>query len=195
MVQKFYKKLAVLSLFFLISASIIAAVTYSHGQSGEETTNASAAAAALFCLSVLLLNVSVIGRTGRQGRGIAVQPSRPPPPPPSPGPGPGPAPGPAPGPGQALVITISADSWCGYSKKMSAEKDKIGQALQNRGVGFVLVSDAADKQSFDNLAKQHEVQGFPHSLVIVDGKKVHSIPGYMPGQAFVKQCLEAIEQN
>ncbi len=88
-----------------------------------------------------------------------------------------------------LCLTVSADSWCGYSKKMSAEKQENEKALDKAGIDYVLVSDEKDKKQFDKISKAHNVQGFPHTILIVDGKKVHDVPGYMKHQAFTSEII------
>ena len=89
-----------------------------------------------------------------------------------------------------LCLTISADSWCGYSKKMSAEQDQNTKALDAAGIDYVLVSDAKDKEQFDKIAKAHQVEGFPHSILIINGKKVHDVPGYMQHNAFASEIIQ-----
>jgi len=82
--------------------------------------------------------------------------------------------------GGNMLIVISADSWCGFSKKMSAEVPALQSLLDPMGVEVVLVSDMKDKDQFQKLSTQHSARGFPHSVLIVDGTKIADIPGYMP---------------
>ena len=82
--------------------------------------------------------------------------------------------------GEKMLVIISADSWCGFSKKMTTEVPALKSMLEPMGIEVVLVSDIKDKDKFQKLAAQHSVQGFPHSVLIVDGTKIADIPGYMP---------------
>lgn len=82
--------------------------------------------------------------------------------------------------GGNMLIVISADSWCGFSKKMSAEVPALQSLLDPMGVEVVLVSDMKDKDKFQKLSTQHSARGFPHSVLIADGTKIADIPGYMP---------------
>ena len=80
----------------------------------------------------------------------------------------------------ATLVILSADSWCGFSKKMTAEVPALTSLLDPMGIEVVLVSDIQDKPKFQKLAAQHSARGFPHSVLIVDGAKIADIPGYMP---------------
>ena len=81
--------------------------------------------------------------------------------------------------GEKMLVIISADSWCGFSKKMSAEVPTLKSLLEPMGVEVVLVSDIKEKEKFQNLSVQYSPQGFPHSVLIIDGTKIADIPGYM----------------
>lgn len=83
-------------------------------------------------------------------------------------------------PKKGLLIIISADSWCGFSKKMSAEAPALKSLLEPMGIEVVLVSDMQDKAAFKKLATEHSARGFPHSVLIVDDAKLADIPGYVP---------------
>ena len=82
--------------------------------------------------------------------------------------------------GEKMLVIISADSWCDFSKKMTAEVPTLKSLLEPMGVEVVLVSDIQEKDKFQKLAAQHSVRGFPHSVLIVEGTKITDIPGYMP---------------
>ncbi len=101
------------------------------------------------------------------------RPATPPPMPPAPLRKPSPK-------GKGVLIIISADSWCGFSKKMSAEAPALKSLLDPMGIEVVLVSDAKDKAAFQKLASEHSARGFPHSVLIVDDAKLADIPGYVP---------------
>ena len=70
------------------------------------------------------------------------------------------------------VTILSADSWCGYSKNMSAQEPEITKALKEAGFECEFVNDSKDKAKFDELAKKYGVKGFP--TTIVAGKKTNS---------------------
>ena len=63
---------------------------------------------------------------------------------------------------------------------MTKEVPSLKAVLEPMGVEVVLVSDIPDKAEFQKLAAQHSVQGFPHSVLLVEGTKIADIPGYMP---------------
>ena len=71
------------------------------------------------------------------------------------------------------LIILSADSWCGWSKKQSKEIEAIKKALAELGVTVKYVSDKDNKEEFDRLSKKFKVRGFPH---FQHGSK--SYPGY-----------------
>ena len=81
---------------------------------------------------------------------------------------------------KGVLIIISADSWCGFSKKMSAEAPALKSLLEPMGIEVVLVSDMQDKDAFQKLATEHSARGFPHSVLIVGDAKLADIPGYVP---------------
>ena len=83
------------------------------------------------------------------------------------------------------LLVLSADSWCGYSKKFSALENDIKSALSNIGVQVTFVSDKQDKSNFDKLAKEHKVQGFPTSILFNGKQKIASLPGYMTPEKLV----------
>lgn len=94
---------------------------------------------------------------------------------------------------EKIFIIISADSWCGFSKKMSAEVPTLKSLLEPMGIKVVLVSDVQDKAKFQKLAAEHSARGFPHSVLIVDGTKITDIRGYMPAlkiQEIISSKLE-----
>ena len=85
------------------------------------------------------------------------------------------------------VVVLSADSWCGYSKKMSAQEKEIKAALKAAGFDCEFVNDSKDKAKFDKLAKQHKVNGFP--TTVVGDKK---IPGFMTPEKLVEKVKKHV---
>jgi len=81
---------------------------------------------------------------------------------------------------KGTLIIISADSWCGFSKKMTAEVPSLKSLLAPMGVEVVLISDKQNKDAFKKISTEHSARGFPHSVLIVNGTKLIDIPGYMP---------------
>ncbi len=79
-----------------------------------------------------------------------------------------------------VLLILSADSWCGFSKKMTAAVPELKSALAPLGVTVQLVSDADDKNVFQKLAQEHSATGFPHSVLFVHEVAVASVPGYFP---------------
>ena len=89
-------------------------------------------------------------------------------------------------PKKGVLIIISADSWCGFSKKMSAEAPTLKSLLAPIGIDVALVSDIQDKDTFHTLASEHSAVGFPHSVLIVGDAKLADIPGYIPAPQMQK---------
>ena len=87
-----------------------------------------------------------------------------------------------------VVLCLSANSWCGYSKKISNQKEEMAAALAALGIELIMVEDAVDKARFDELSKKHVARGFPHTVVLSNGKKKGEIGGYMPTDAFVAKA-------
>ncbi len=166
------KFLASLSVFSALVALVLLVLSRASKSSGEQTPLSGSFSLLFFFVAVLLLNLASM--TAKEGYGSC---------------GCSAGAKPAASHKRPLCLTVSADSWCGYSKKMSAEKDKIKKALDKAGIDYVLVSDTADKEQFDKISKAHKVDGFPHSILIVDGKKVHDVPGYMQHDAFANEIV------
>lgn len=165
------RTLATISIFFSCMSFILMVLAHSTEPNQQIKTLAKVS----FFLAVLLLNLIALKApsepfascSARKGAGVK-QSARP------------------------LVVCLSADSWCGYSKKISSEKDKISNALKRKGIDFVLISDGENKDKFDQIAQVHKVDGFPHSILLVNGKKVHEIPGYLPHEQFVEAIASKV---
>ena len=97
--------------------------------------------------------------------------------------------------GNTKLVILSADSWCGYSKKASAAEQAVKNALKDLNVELEMVKDSSDKQKFDKLSKEFNAKGFPHNLVFVDGKKVAEFGGYMPVDKIKAKVAEVLKKN
>ena len=87
------------------------------------------------------------------------------------------------------VLILSAMSFCGYCKKIHANKDDIKKALKNHGIDLKYVSDTENKAEFEKLQKKYKVKGFPASIVLQNGKEMGRVAGYMPTQQFVEKAV------
>jgi len=90
------------------------------------------------------------------------------------------------------VQVLSADGWCGYSKKMTAQESSVKQALNEAGYDCEFVNGSQNKKKLDELSKKHGVRGFPTTLI--HGKdKVHKVSGYMQPKQLVEKIKEKIK--
>jgi len=89
-----------------------------------------------------------------------------------------------------MLVCISADDWCGYSRKLSASKNELSQKLGANGIKLNMVNATENKPEFDRLSKEHNVRGFPHCVLIVNGKKVVDISGYRPPEGMLQECMK-----
>ena len=80
---------------------------------------------------------------------------------------------------------LSANSWCGYSKKMSAQEDELKGKLAKIGVDLEMINDADDKAKFDKESKIERSKGFPDSVLILSNGKKQKISGYMAADKLV----------
>ena len=87
------------------------------------------------------------------------------------------------------VLILSAMSFCGYCKKIHANKDDIKKALKNHGIDLKYVSDTENKAEFEKLQKKYKVKGFPASIVLQNGKEMGRVAGYMPTQQFTEKVV------
>ena len=85
----------------------------------------------------------------------------------------------------ATLKVLSADSWCGYSKKMSAQEKELKDKLAKIGVKLEMVNDSQDKGKFDKESKMAKARGFPHSVLILPNGQKKDISGYMPTEKLV----------
>ena len=83
-------------------------------------------------------------------------------------------------PAMPVLLVLSADSWCGFSKQMTELMPAVTKALNQMGVETQLVSDSQNKAQFQALANQYGARGFPHSVVLVGETVAATFPGIMP---------------
>ncbi len=88
-------------------------------------------------------------------------------------------------PNNATLKVLSANSWCGYSKKMSAQEKELKDKLAKIGVKLEMVNDTHDKAKFDAESKKEGSKGFPDSVLILSNGKKQKISGYMPAEKMV----------
>lgn len=98
-------------------------------------------------------------------------PDRPMGPGPSPGPGPGPGPSPGPG-GKEVNIVLLYAPWCGHSKKMLPDFEKVkseydGKVINGSKVNIIMYDSDVDKDKI----KEYGVKGFPTLFVEKDGQR------------------------
>lgn len=106
-------------------------------------------------------------------------PSTPPSPtapaPPTPGSPPSPAPS-APGaPKKKIEVHMVYADWCGHSKRALPHFDKVQQEYHGKDLGTHVVEvhkHDAETPEGKEMAKQHNVRGFPTHFMIVEGKKI-----------------------
>jgi thiol-disulfide isomerase/thioredoxin len=86
---------------------------------------------------------------------------------------------------RATLKVLSANSWCGYSKKMSAQEDELKGKLAKIGVNLEMINDTDDKAKFDKESKTAKARGFPHAILVLSNGQKKDISGYMPSDKMV----------
>jgi len=86
------------------------------------------------------------------------------------------------------LIVLSASSWCGFCKKMKEQKQEMEKALEKKGIVMIYISDEDDKKLFEKVSKEHKASGFPHSVLLKDGKECGTISGYMSSEKFAEKA-------
>ena len=82
-------------------------------------------------------------------------------------------------PSRATLKVISANTWCSYSKKMSAQENELKGKLAKIGVDLEMINDTDDKAKFDKESKTAKARGYPHSMLILSNGQKKDISGYM----------------
>ena len=96
-------------------------------------------------------------------------------------------------PAMPVLLVLSADSWCGFSKQMTESMPAVTKALNQMGVETQLVSDSQNKAQFQALANQYGARGFPHSVVLVGETVAASFPGFMPVDQIKAKVTTALQ--
>ena len=87
------------------------------------------------------------------------------------------------------IQVLSADDWCGYSKKMTAQEASVKKVLNEAGYECEFVNGSQNKKKLDELSKKYGVRGFP--TVLIHGKdRVHQVSGYMQAKKLVEKVKE-----
>ena len=97
--------------------------------------------------------------------------------------------------GKVTVITYSADSFCGFCKKMDGQKEEVGKRLAAKGYEYKLLSDTKmGKEAFKAaVAKSPKTpRGYPATDVFVGNKHMGQISGYRPAEAFAAEVEKTI---
>lgn len=89
-----------------------------------------------------------------------------------------------------LLVIVSADSWCGFSKKIRKNLEEIKRLLPD--VEVLYISDDDDPEEFKKVVFQHGITGFPHSLILVGDEKVRRIAGFGGVEDYRRRVREAL---
>lgn len=76
------------------------------------------------------------------------------------------------------VIVMYYANWCGWSKKLRPEWDKLLKTLQTKYTGNFVMAEV-DSDSMRNLPQEfdHNVRGFPTTLYLVNGERKSELGG------------------
>ena len=77
---------------------------------------------------------------------------------------------------------------------MTAQEDEVKKACKEAGFDVEFVNGLQNKQKLDELAKQHDVTGFPTTLLHNNGK-TYKISGMMKPDELVKKLKEKKNSN
>lgn len=87
--------------------------------------------------------------------------------------------------GTAKVVVVHGASWCGWSKKMMSEFGDAKKGLAAHGIEAEAVEDKSSEGK--QLSQEHNIDGYPTSIVYKDGKVVGKIGGYRKADDMVKE--------
>ncbi len=94
-----------------------------------------------------------------------------------------------------VMVDIYTD-WCGWCKKLDKDVYSNKEVQAKLAKDFVSAKINPEKGAANaKVAQNFGVRGFPYILFVDgDGKKVHSISGYVPAADFLK-VLEAVSKK
>lgn len=87
--------------------------------------------------------------------------------------------------GTAKVVVVHGASWCGWSKKMMSEFGNTKKALAAHGIQVEAVEDKSSEGK--QLSQEHNIDGYPTSIVYKDGKVIGKVGGYRKSDDMVKE--------
>ena len=85
------------------------------------------------------------------------------------------------------LTILSADSFCGFCKKLLGEVETIKRLLNKKGIEVIVISDIKEPQKFKEASQKFKARGFPHAVLDTGDGKTNEISGYMPAAAYVKK--------
>ena len=88
---------------------------------------------------------------------------------------------------KAKLTILSADSFCGFCKKLLGEVEMIKRLLNKKGIEVIVISDIKEPQKFKEASQKFKAKGFPHAVLDTGNGKTEEISGYMPAAAYVKK--------
>ena len=92
------------------------------------------------------------------------------------------------------LLVLSANSWCGFCKKMHSQVDELKKELGKHDIKLVYVSDTECKKEFERLKNKYNCQGFPCSFFLIDGEQVgDKISGFMPAAKMAAKAASLIK--
>ena len=83
---------------------------------------------------------------------------------------------------RAIVL---APEWCGYSKKAAQKKNGYAKKLDGKCLVQILTDDKSPE--FKRLARESNVQGFPHTIVLNGTGGMQQFSGYLDIDAFASK--------
>jgi thiol-disulfide isomerase/thioredoxin len=79
------------------------------------------------------------------------------------------------GPKKKVEVHMVYTTWCGHSKRAEPHLDKLKQEVHGKDMGNYTVEvhkHDADTPEGKQVAKEHNVKGFPTHFILVEGKKI-----------------------
>jgi len=92
------------------------------------------------------------------------------------------------------LLVLSANSWCGFCKKMHKQVDELRKELAKHDIKLVYICDGDCKDEFEKMKKKYNCQGFPCSFFLIDGEQVgDKISGFMPAAKMAAKAASLIK--